>query len=89
MNSASKGVEDFLRLVIKHDEIDKVLASIEHQQREDEDTCLTAREIAAHFIVDLYSEKSGDHANMTRITTALDNVADELHAYSKHIKALK
>lgn len=89
MDIAPKGVKEFLRLVIKHGEVDKLLASIKHQQREDADTCLTGREIAAHFIVDLYSETSGDQANITRITTALENVADELHAYSRSLKASK
>lgn len=89
MDSAATGIEKFLRLVITHGEISDILASIEHQQREDQDTCLTAGEIAAHFIVDLYSETSGDHANISRISTGLDNVADELLAYSKRIKALR
>jgi hypothetical protein len=88
METSLKGIERFLQVVVKHTEFDKLIASIEHQQREDADTCLTASEIAAHLIVDLHSEQSSERANINRITTNLENVADELLTYSKIIKSL-
>ncbi len=64
-------------------------AGINHQQREGEDTCLTASEIAAHFILDLYSEGSSYQANRERISVNSENVADELLNYSKRIRSLE
>jgi hypothetical protein len=89
MKTLQKGIEKFLQVVVKHTEFDKLIASIQHQQREDADTCLSASEIATHFIVDLYSEESSERANINRITTNLNNVADELLAYSKILQALE
>jgi hypothetical protein len=81
-------LQNFLRVVVKNGNLEKTLKSIEHQQREDTDTCLSASDIAAHFIVDLYSEASSVSANVNRITMNLESVADELLRFSKAIKAL-
>ncbi len=77
----------FLRVVVKNGDVADIIKRIAHQQREGEDTCLSASDIAAHFIIDLYSENSSVSANINRITTNLENVADELLRFSKGIKA--
>lgn len=89
MNTKARPIETLLKVVVKHGDIEKLIAGIEHQQREDSDTCLTAREIAAHFIVDLYSETSSDTANLNRITVNLEAVANQLLSYSRLFKALE
>jgi hypothetical protein len=82
------GLRKFLGVVVKSGNVEEVIKSIQHQQREDADTCLSASEIAAHFIIDLYSKNSSTSANVNRITTNLESVADELLRLSKVIKAL-
>ena len=47
-----------------------------------------ATALALYLIADLYSEDSGDQANLNRITTNLETVADDLLTMSRLMKNL-
>lgn len=50
--------------------------------------CATASSLAMHLILELYDQGSSDHANILRISSNLEMVAEELLYLSRRIKNL-
>jgi hypothetical protein len=81
-NNAS--IDAFLQAVL----INFLNGSGDLQQVDQSHRCPTASSLATHLILELYDQGSSHHANILRISSNLEMVAEELLYLSRRIKNL-
>lgn len=90
LNETTKKLElnDFLNAVYHCPERDCLSELLEELKHADRQNCPPSSLIAIYLIQDLYSAQSEDKANINRIITNLESVAEDLYTTSRIIRFL-
>ena len=87
MQNSDTSIDVFLQQVAGH--LHEKNNAAQHRQQGHQHLGPTAVDLAVHLILELYDDGSTRAANITRISSNIEMVAEELLCLSKRIKGLR
>ena len=81
--------EDFSKLIFHCPDKEQAQSIVKELKQADMRSCPPSSILALYIIQDLFSETSTDEANINRITTNLEAMAEDLYTTSRFVKSLR